>query len=109
MKIKVSLDIVEAPLGVNSPQMKTHRSRDFETIEEWTSLVLQWIGIHLPVQGTWVRSLVWEDPTCSRATKPVRQTTGAHAPWSRTLTLSIPCAALLKPVYRDAVQQEKLP
>ena len=24
----------------------------------------------LPMQGTWVRALVWEDPTCRRATKP---------------------------------------
>ena len=24
----------------------------------------------LPMQGTRVRSLVWEDPTCRRATKP---------------------------------------
>ena len=29
-----------------------------------TSLVVQWLRIHLPMQGTWVQSLVWEDPTC---------------------------------------------
>ena len=28
-----------------------------------TSLVIQWLGICLPTQGTWVRSLVWEDST----------------------------------------------
>ena len=28
-------------------------------------------GICLPMQGTRVRSLVWEDPTCCWATKPV--------------------------------------
>ena len=37
-----------------------------------TSLVAQWLGIRLPVQGTRVRALVREDPTCRRATKPVR-------------------------------------
>ena len=37
-----------------------------------TSLVVQWLRIHLPVQGTWVWSLVREDPTCRGATKPVR-------------------------------------
>ena len=37
-----------------------------------TSLVAQWLRICLPVQGTRVRSLVWEDPTCHGATKPVR-------------------------------------
>ena len=39
--------------------------------ENWASLVAQWLGICLPVQGTRVRALVWEDPTCRRATKPV--------------------------------------
>ena len=36
------------------------------------SLVAQWLRIRLPMQGTRVRALVWEDPTCRRATKPVR-------------------------------------
>ena len=35
------------------------------------SLVVQWLRIHLPMQGTWVRALVREDPTCCGATKPV--------------------------------------
>ena len=37
----------------------------------WTSLVVQWLRIHLPMQGTRVRTLVWEDPTCRKATKPM--------------------------------------
>ena len=36
-----------------------------------TSLVAQWLRIRLPMQGTQVRALVWEDPTCRGATKPV--------------------------------------
>ncbi|KAJ8794112.1 hypothetical protein J1605_019104 [Eschrichtius robustus] len=36
------------------------------------SLVAQWLRIRLPMQGTWVRALVREDPTCRGATKPVR-------------------------------------
>ena len=36
------------------------------------SLVAQWLRIGLPIQGTRVRALVWEDPTCRGATKPVR-------------------------------------
>ena len=36
------------------------------------SLVAQWLRIRLPMQRTWVRALVREDPTCCRATKPVR-------------------------------------
>ena len=37
-----------------------------------TSLVVQWLRIHLPMQGTRVRAPVREDPTCRGATKPVR-------------------------------------
>ena len=37
-----------------------------------TSLVAQWLRIHLPMQRTRVRALVREDPTCRGATKPVR-------------------------------------
>ena len=33
------------------------------------SLVVQWLRIHLPMQGTWVPSLVQEDPTYLGATK----------------------------------------
>ena len=40
-----------------------------KNIKSWASLVAQWLRIHLPVQGTWVRALVWEDPTCRAATK----------------------------------------
>ena len=32
----------------------------------------QWVRICLLMQGTQVRALVWEDPTCRGATKPVR-------------------------------------
>ena len=35
------------------------------------SLVAQWLRIHLPMQETWVRALVREDPACHGATKPV--------------------------------------
>ena len=37
-----------------------------------TSLVAQWLRINLTTQGTQIRALVWEDPTCRGATKPVR-------------------------------------
>ena len=35
------------------------------------SLVAQWLRICLPMQGTRVRALVWEDPTYRGATRPV--------------------------------------
>ena len=36
-----------------------------------TSLVVQWLRIHLPMQGTQVRALVREDPTGRGAAKPM--------------------------------------
>ena len=37
----------------------------------WTCLVVQWIRICPPMQGTQVQSLVWEDFTRCGATKPM--------------------------------------
>ena len=47
---------------------------------EGTSLVVQWLRIGLPMQGTWVRSLGQENPTCRGATKPVHHNYWAHVP-----------------------------
>ena len=55
------------------------------------SLVTQWLRTHLPMQGTRVQALVWEDPTCCGATKPVR-----HNYWAPVPQLLKP--ALLEPV-----------
>ena len=49
------------------------------------SLVAQWLRICLPMQGTRVRALVWEDPTCRGTAGPVSQNywacaSGACAP-----------------------------
>ena len=52
------------------------------------SLVAQWLRIRLPMQGTRVRALVKEDPTCHGATEPASHnylspratTTEAHVP-----------------------------
>ena len=43
------------------------------------SLVVQWLRVHLLMQGTRVRALVWEDPTCRRATRPVSHSYWAYA------------------------------
>ena len=47
------------------------QTKDKRREMEGASLVAQWLRIHLPMKGTWVRALVWEDPTCHRATGPV--------------------------------------
>ena len=63
------------------------------------------------MQGTWVRALVREDPTCRGATKPVRHNYWAcalepasHNYWSPRATTTEACAP------RDhALQQDKPP
>ena len=40
----------------------------------WTPLVAQWLRICLPMQGTWVGSLIREDFTCSYAREPQHRT-----------------------------------
>ena len=44
------------------------------------SLVAQWLRIRLQIQETWALALVWEDPTCRGAAKPV-----CHNYWACTL------------------------
>ena len=56
------------------------------------SLVAQWLRICLPMQGTRVRALVWEDPTCHGATGPVGHNywacvSGACAPQREAATV----------------------
>ena len=48
-------------LNTYSIGYKTHRD----------SLMVRWLRILLAMQGTSVQSLVWEDPTCHGAIKPV--------------------------------------
>ena len=41
--------------------------------------MVQWLRIHLVMQGTLVPSLVWEDRTWHMASKPVHQLVSARA------------------------------
>ena len=67
------------------------------------SLVAQWLRIRLPIQGTRVRTLVQEDPTCCGATKPVHHNYWACAlePPSHNYWACMP--QLLKPVHLEPV------
>ena len=49
-------------------------------VKRWIFLGVQWIRVRLPMQGTWVWSLVLEDPTCHRTTKPVHHNYWALRP-----------------------------
>ena len=63
----------------------------------------QWLRIHLPMQGTQVRSLVQKDPTCRGATKPVCHNYQACAlePASHNYWTRVP--QLLKPTHLEPV------
>ena len=59
-----SFDVLSRVQG--APQVPLHKK------DVRASLVAQWLRICLPMQGTRVRALVWEDPTC-RGTTIVRE------------------------------------
>ena len=62
-----------------------------------TSLMAQWLRILLPMQGTRVWALLWEDPACRGATKPMCHNYWAHVP------------QLLKPARLEPVLCNKKP
>ena len=70
---------------------------------------VQWLRIHLPIQGTQVQSLVWKDSTCYGGTKPVHHNHWACAiePTNHNFWAYTP--QLLKPTWprAHAPQQEK--
>ena len=58
--------------NINRPITSTEIESVIKNLPTWgASLVAQWLRICLPMQGTRVRALVWEDPTCRRATRPM--------------------------------------
>ena len=70
------------------------KSGPIKNIHKWTSLVVQWIRIHLPTWGTGVQPLIQENSTCHRTTKPV-----CHY-WAHMLKL-------LKPTDLESVLRNK--
>ena len=57
--------------GDNIIKCLAHGKMFFKMVDVGASLVAQWLRICLPMQGTRVRALVWEDPTCRGAAGPV--------------------------------------
>ena len=71
-----------SPTSRDSFNTKDHEEERMASVQIWlfalslkeqngASLVVQWLRIHLAIQGTSVLSLVWEDPTCLGTTKSV--------------------------------------
>ena len=67
-KFKVSSSLKNLVLCGRQGSLDRNRSTIIKDLG--TSLVAQWLRICLPMQGTRVRAMVWEDPTCRGATKP---------------------------------------
>ena len=53
--------------------------------QSWTSLVVQWIRIRLPMQETQDQSLVQEDSTCQEQLRLCTTTTEVCIPGARAL------------------------
>jgi len=68
-KIHLHLRPQRIPSNNVPKKMSMSQSRIIKHSE--TSLVVQWIRICLSMQGTWVRSLVWEDCACHKGAKPM--------------------------------------
>ena len=77
-------------------------------INQGTSLVAQWLRIRLPMEGTPVRSLAQEDPTCCGATKRfapqlMSQHSRAREPQllSPRATTTVACAPRARALQQD--------
>ena len=81
--------IISREVWLHRAHNKSTACRFISKPYQWASLVAQWLRICLPMQGTRVRALVWEDPTCRGATRPM-----SHNYW--------PCAS-----GACALQQER--
>ena len=57
--------------NINRPITSTEIGTVIKNLPARASLVAQWLRICLLMQGTRVRALVWEDPTCHGAAGPV--------------------------------------
>ena len=98
---ETSLTVLRVGKWVTGVEFRVYRESKYLMSIMWyrASLVAQWLRICLPMQGTRVWSLVREDPTCCRATKP------------RVLQLLSLCAATTEACVprAHALQQEKPP
>ena len=79
-----------------------------------TSLVIQWLRVHLTMQETRVWSLVWEDSTCLRATKHVCHNYWAcgleptsHNYWTFMLLTTEACRSRAHALQQEKPLQEK--
>ena len=97
-------ELCSAKCGCRTIRISKVILKSFKNNCAGTSLVVQWLRIRLPMQGTRVRALVREDPTCRGATKPVSHNYWAcalepasHNYWAREPQLLSLCSRALEP------------
>ena len=66
---KIHATKISNVISIKVTEKEEKREKWKEVKNCWASLVAQWLRICLPMQGTQVRALVWEDPTCCGPTK----------------------------------------
>ena len=66
--LKIHWSVILCALFGMMLYFKVYKKKSYDR----ASLVVQWLRICLPMQGTWVQALVREDPACRGTTKPVR-------------------------------------
>ena len=76
-------------------------------VKKRRSLKLQGLRTHLPIQDAWVRSLIWDDPICPAAAKPLNHNHWAHAPEQVSLNYRAHAPQLLKPMCIEPVHSNK--
>ena len=65
-------EVQRVPGRINPKRiMPRHIVIKLTKIKDRASLVAQWLRIRLPMQGTRVQALVWEDSPCRGANKPM--------------------------------------
>ena len=87
---------------IDKQQGPTEQHRELYSVScDRASLVVQWLRICLPMQGTRVQALVREDPTCTEQLSPCATTTEPvlWSPQATTTEAHVPRAR--------APQQEK--
>ena len=95
--------VLNVPTQVSRSRESAWRQASIESIG------LQWISVCLPMQGTQVQFLVWENSTCHRATKPVHHSYWAHHPRAQEQQPLSPCATANEGwVPRACTPQERL-
>ena len=85
----------------------TRKNIYIKIVKKRRSLMLQGLRTHLPIQDTWVQSLIWDDPLCPGAAKPLNHNHWAHAPEQVSLNYRAHAPQVLKPMCIEPVHSNK--